>query len=173
MFFSWQFECQSLECSWPPLCFSAADVFMYALRWESKCLFGVPLSLLKHLPPLPNFLPEPSVCLLSIPLSAPCPYPPILYSLSASFPISPSLWPTALYHPPSPASLSTLPITPLSSIPPPPSLPLPSPCLSLLRTDRLSLHWWPWWFSWMVHSLPSASPRPFPAVCSCSSIQQR
>lgn len=75
-------------------------------------------------------------------------------------------------HPPQPLSL-------LSPLPPfPPSHPLPHslfPLLAFLCSGPIGSHYidgpddsveWCTLF-------PSASPRPFPAVCSCSSIQQR
>lgn len=94
-------------------------------------------------------------CLPSIPLSATFPYPPMLYSISASVPFSP----------PS-LSLSPFPITP-------PFLHLTHslfPLSAFLCSGPIGSHYidgpddsveWCTLF-------PSASPRPFSAACSCS-----
>lgn len=116
-----------------------------------------------------------AISLFTVTLSASFPYPQMLHSVSASLPFAlffsaPLL---STIHPLLPFSIfPIIPLfppshrPPLSRSPSSPSLPF------LLRTDLLSLHWWPWWFSWMVHSLPGASPRPFSAACSCSSTQR-
>lgn len=173
--FLWQFECQSLECpavgllcEIQPLMFSCKHCIgkmFVCFAWSTS-------------PPIPHFCHSPqSVDCLSLSqqhfliLRR---Y--IVYLLLSHFCFC--LAPPLSNHPPSPPSLSLLSLL----CPPPPtyhlthclSLPfslLSPPCFSLLRTDLLSLHWWPWWFSWMVHSLPGASPRPFSAACSWSSTR--
>lgn len=98
-----------------------------------------------------------AISLFTVTLSASFPYPQMLHSVSASLPFAlffsaPLL---STIHPLLPFSIfPIIPLfppshrPPLSRSPSSPSLPF------LLRTDLLSLHWWPWWFSWMVHSLP-------------------
>ena len=107
------------------LCFLAADVFMYALRWESKCLFGMPLSLLKHLPPfliffavaLSLFTVYPSISTLSLSshsIFSICLVPNFSFSLAHCSP--PSTLPgLSLYFPHYPPFLHpTLSLTPSS-----------------------------------------------------------
>lgn len=89
----------------------------------------------------------------------------MLYSVFLPLPFLPFFHPTAFTINPL-LLLSTFPMCPPSL-----SFSLSSPCpsfppyflsfflsFSLLKTDLVSLHWWPWWFTWMVHSLPGASP---------------
>lgn len=141
--FLWQFECQSLEFSAVGLLCVILPVMLSFEHCIEKKVYFAWCTMHQFCP----------VCYL------PHSFPPSTLSFSSLSFFFPHYAPTPLLpsHP--------LPL-PRSPTPPP-------PCLSLLRTDLLSLHWWPWWFSWMVHSLPGASPRPFSAACSCSSTQQR
>lgn len=170
MLFLWQFECQSLECPAVGL-LCVIQRLMFSCKHcggKVNVLFAEQLSLLKHIPPFPPFF--------TITISLFAVYPSISkFSLSSHAIFSIWLTPICSFplphcSLPSTRSFPSL-LSPLSH-PFFPILPAPLPCLSLLRIDLLSLHWWPWWFSWMVHSLSSASPWPSFATCSYSSTQR-